>query len=161
MASGHDAAAGAIAYGVAIGSSPQWKSVGAAVLGGEADEPERLLGGRVRERRDGMELESLEAELERVLEQRHRLVAVPGVDAREGLEPIRVGAACVGDQFERVRVDLRRVHDRHHDAPVDAGLVQPPHALRRLEIPPERGDRVDMKVSVDDHGCGATASSSG
>ena len=63
------------------------------VRGRDADQPQRVLAGRVRDRRHRVELQALEAELgDRPLEQRNRLVAVPGMDAGERLEPAGVGA---------------------------------------------------------------------
>ena len=99
VASGHAAAACAIASGVVSGSSPQWKSVGAECSAAAPDQPQGVLAGRVRDRRHRVELQALEAELsDRALEQGERLVAVPGVDARERVEPARVGGARLGDR---------------------------------------------------------------
>ena len=115
------------------------------------DEPQRVLPAGMRDRRHRMELETLEAQIEGVLEQRRRRLAVPGVDAGERPEPVRIFRTGAGHELDRVRVDLGRVDDRHDDAPLDPGLVEPGDAQLGLHLPPERRDVVDVHVGVDDH----------
>src|SRR5438309_6627836 len=107
-----------------------------------------------------MELQALEPERKRALEQRERFVAVPGMDARECLEPPGVGGARLGDELERARVHFGSVDDRHHDAELDSGLVHAAHGLGRFEIPAERREVVDVEVRVDDHAEAEAAASS-
>ena len=163
-----DGRLGARRRGRAIGVRRRHRLVAAveerrrAVLGGDADQPQRLLARGMGDRRDRMELQPLEAELECPLEQRHRLVAVPrdGCARRRRAGPgRRAHASAISSSASGLTSGASTiVITTPRSIP---GLVHPPDALRRLEVPAERGDLVDVQVGVDDHVCGATASSSG
>lgn len=107
VASGTRTAACSTSSGVVIGSSPQWKSVGAPKFRGAADEGERPVVGGVGDRRDRMELQPRETKVaDGVHEQPLCLIPVPRVDPRVGVEASGVGGHNRGDHLERVGVDL-------------------------------------------------------
>ena len=98
-----------------------------------------------------MQLEPDEAQLaNRSHDQRLGLVAVPGMDARIGLEAARPARACVRDHLECRRIDLGCVGDRHDHGGLHARPVELLDRKLGRHVPAEGGHVIDVEVGIDD-----------